>query len=61
VGPKFDVKVADLHGVKVGIDFLDSEHELLVVLVFFSDANMGKLLDASGDPGQPGLQSLCQT
>lgn len=51
VCPKFDVQVADLHGVKVGIDFLDSEDELLVVLVLFPDANLGNLLDAGGDSG----------
>jgi hypothetical protein len=51
VCPKFDVKVAHLHGVKVGIDFLDSEDELLVILVLISDANLGNLLNAGGDSG----------
>ena len=59
--PILDVKVADLHGVKVGIDFLHSEDELLVVLVLFPDANLGKFLNAGGDSDQRSLQSLCQT
>ena len=59
--PKFDEKVADLHGVKVGIDFLHSEDELLVVLVLFPNANLGNFFDAGEDPCQPSLQSLCQT
>ncbi len=59
VCPKFDIKVADLHGVKVGIDFLHSVDELLVVLILFPAANLGNFFDASGDPGKPGLQSLC--